>query len=295
MNSAGSNSYRISHRETGIEYNLNAAKLTLKIGRDQAADIRLDNEKVSKRHAIFTFNTGNGNAYVEDLGSRNGTKVEGKLLQGEPRPLRSGEVVEIAGNHFDVTEVGGGPPIAAVAIDGTKPLAGIEDKVLDLLDRFPVIKVDSSKACLVVRNLEQAGRRIDLDLETDATGNKWTIGQDPAACRIHLPGGGVSRLHATISALPSSHGVRWRIMDEVAQNKLYVNQEQCTSKFLSDGDRIIFGDVLVQFVMPPQQHASGRRQSPGRTHSPGQTQSPGPTQSPARSWWQRLLDAIGLR
>ena len=269
MSAAGSNSYRITHRETGKDYFLNARNLALQIGRDAKAEIRLDIDRVSKRHAILTFNTGNGNAYIEDLGSRNGTKVDDQLLKGDPRPLRSGEVVEIAGNHFDITEVGGGPPIPLAPSDGTKPVARIDDKVRDLLDQFPVIRVDSTSACLIVRNLEQAGRRIDLEVEAGATQNKWTIGSDPASSRIHLPGGGVSRLHATLSALRSSHGFRWKITDEVAQNKLYINQDQYASKFLSDGDRIIFGDVLVQFVMP--------QQAP-----------------PTRSWWQKLREAIGL-
>jgi pSer/pThr/pTyr-binding forkhead associated (FHA) protein len=269
MSAPGSNSYRISHRETGKEYVLSAQKLSLRVGRDRSADIQLDSDQVSKRHAILTFNTGNGNAYIEDLGSKNGTKVDDQPLQGDPRPLRSGEVVEIGGNHFEVTEVAGGPPIPAQASDGTRPVARIDDKVRDLLERFPAISVDSPKACLIVRNLEQAGRRIDLDLEADAARNKWTIGSDAAASRIHLPGGGVSRLHATISALRSPNGVRWKITDEVAQNKLYINQDQYASKFISDGDRIIFGDVLVQFVLP--------RQEP-----------------PRRTWWDRLLQLVGL-
>jgi hypothetical protein len=68
-------------------------------------------------------------------------------------------------------------------------------------------------------------------------------------------------LHATISALRSRHGPRWRITDELAQNKLYINQEQRTSTFLSDGDRIIFGDVLVQFVIPLQEPHLARAKS----------------------------------
>ena len=268
MSAKGSNAYRVTHRETGKEYVLNANRLSLRVGRDQTADIHIDNDRVSKRHAILTFNTGNGNAYIEDLGSRNGTKVDDKVLQGDPRPLRSGEVIEIAGHHFDVTEVvDGGPAIAPAASEGTRPVARIEDKVLELLDAFPVIEIRSPNACLVVRNLEQAGRRIDLQLGADATPNKWTIGSDAASSKIHLPGGGVSRLHATISAIRSPNGVRWKITDEVAQNKLYINQDQYASKFLSDGDRIIFGDVLVQFVMPTA------------------TQQ----KAPKQSWWRRLL------
>ena len=255
MSGKGLNSYRVLHREGQKEYLLGAEKLALQIGRAPGADIFLDSDGTSKRHAILTFNTGNGNAYIQDLGSTNGTTVDDRPVQGEPVALRSGEVIQIAGNHLEILEVAGGPALPNLAAEGTQPVAN--DKLRNLLEAFPVIRVEARSACLVVRNLEQAGRRIDLELvgglAMKGAQQSWTIGSDQATCKIHLPGGGVSRLHATLTASRTANGVRWKINDEIAHNKLYVNQESCVSKFLSDGDRIIFGDVLVQFVLPSEE------------------------------------------
>jgi pSer/pThr/pTyr-binding forkhead associated (FHA) protein len=255
MSGKGSNSYRVLHRESRKEYLLGADKLALQIGRAPGADIFLDTDGTSKRHAILTFNTGNGNAYIQDLGSTNGTTVDDRPIQGDPVSLRSGEVIQIAGNHLEILEVAGGPALPDLAAEGTQPVAN--DKLRNLLEAFPAIRVEARNACLVVRNLEQAGRRIDLELDAGLAAKgaqqNWTIGSDQTACKIHLPGGGVSRLHATLTATRTATGVRWKITDEIAHNKLYVNQEACVSKFLSDADRIIFGDVLVQFVLPSEE------------------------------------------
>lgn len=64
------------------------------IGRAADNALVLDGDGVSRRHARFV---GDGAGYhVEDLGSKNGTLVNGKRLAG-PHPLRAGDVVTIPG------------------------------------------------------------------------------------------------------------------------------------------------------------------------------------------------------
>jgi DNA-binding winged helix-turn-helix (wHTH) protein len=58
------------------------------VGRDPAAAIRLDSTEVSRRHAIVTVRA--GVATITDLGSRNGTFVNGERLAGT-RELRHGD------------------------------------------------------------------------------------------------------------------------------------------------------------------------------------------------------------
>src|SRR6185503_6931199 len=63
------------------------------IGRDPQAQIRLDSAAVSRRHAAITI-TGD-DAILHDLGSRNGTHVNGEKLEAA-RPLRAGDEIRIA-------------------------------------------------------------------------------------------------------------------------------------------------------------------------------------------------------
>jgi transcriptional regulator with GAF, ATPase, and Fis domain len=64
------------------------------IGRMHTCDIVIDDESVSRQHAVV-HNTPNGLA-IEDLGSRNKTKVMGRALgRGESASLPVGSVVEI--------------------------------------------------------------------------------------------------------------------------------------------------------------------------------------------------------
>ncbi len=63
------------------------------IGRDSAAHICIDLAAVSRRHA--TINIEGEEAMVQDLGSRNGTFLNGEKLEAA-RPLRPGDEIRIA-------------------------------------------------------------------------------------------------------------------------------------------------------------------------------------------------------
>lgn len=83
----------------------------LNIGRDSSNEIVINDAEVSRRHARLTFQ---GGKYVlEDLGSTNGTFVNGQRLAG-PRVLKAGEVVSFGEQIVLVFEVTTNDPGATV-------------------------------------------------------------------------------------------------------------------------------------------------------------------------------------
>ena len=64
----------------------------IEIGRDEATDLALDDEQASRRHARVTAQ--GDLAIVEDLGSTNGTYVNGQPVEG-PRAVRPGDKIRV--------------------------------------------------------------------------------------------------------------------------------------------------------------------------------------------------------
>ncbi|MCR9292542.1 MAG: sigma 54-interacting transcriptional regulator [bacterium] len=64
------------------------------VGRSSECQIVIKDERVSRKHAEFTPH--NGGWQVVDLGSRNGTLVEGQAIKG-PRKLADGDHIEVGG------------------------------------------------------------------------------------------------------------------------------------------------------------------------------------------------------
>jgi CheY-like chemotaxis protein len=67
------------------------------VGRHPDCGRVLHDPEVSRRHCRFSYR--DGTAWVEDLGSRNGTRLNGKLLT-EARPLAEGDRLDLAGLPF---------------------------------------------------------------------------------------------------------------------------------------------------------------------------------------------------
>jgi hypothetical protein len=122
------------------------------IGRDPTCDLVLDGRLISRQHARIVRH---GAAYViEDLHSRNGTTVNGRVL-GEPHTLHDGDEIELGGiSHIvfvdsDATSTRPLPPPLGVWLDHaahdvwingqrlTPPLSGAQFALLALLATQP--------------------------------------------------------------------------------------------------------------------------------------------------------------
>ncbi|HMQ53843.1 MAG TPA: FHA domain-containing protein [Anaerolineae bacterium] len=65
------------------------------IGRDTDSDIQIDDRQVSRRHAEISL-TPEGYYVLRDLGSKNGTFLNGQPVNQEPTPIRNGDEIGIA-------------------------------------------------------------------------------------------------------------------------------------------------------------------------------------------------------
>ncbi len=122
---------------------------TIVIGRGADADIVVDHAKASRAHASIRLRA--GVLVVEDLGSRNGTRVNDRVLRGESTVLRSGDRIYVGATEVlaavperraegrDFLEVelaqmvaarGGAVVLVRVAFAHTP-----EEEVLDAVDR----------------------------------------------------------------------------------------------------------------------------------------------------------------
>lgn len=78
--------------QSGMTFELNSPEVTL--GRDPKNEIFLNDMTVSRRHAQLTLATdGSGLATIEDLGSLNGTWVDGAIVT--KAVLKDGSTVQI--------------------------------------------------------------------------------------------------------------------------------------------------------------------------------------------------------
>jgi hypothetical protein len=72
-----------------------------KIGRGETCHLRPNSEQVSREHAEFTIES--SAVIVRDLGSRNGTLVNGKALTTEPCKLKDRDLVQVGPLTFAVS------------------------------------------------------------------------------------------------------------------------------------------------------------------------------------------------
>lgn len=231
----------------------------LGFGRALGADIRLPFPKVSARHARLLREA--GGYRVEDLGSSNGTRLDGRQLTPHaPETMAVGDALEIGGVEIRfVGQNAGTEAIAAGA--GTETLA--RRLVHDIFEACPPAEC----ARLVVLSGPQQGRELVLS----ASGRVCKLGRGEG-CDLVLADEDVSREHAlfergaggiVVRDLGSKNGV------EVAGEK--VAGERC----LRDGEIVRVGETHLRLIDPEdrylrQMEAAVRDQPPGGASPEGE-------------------------
>jgi FHA domain len=110
-----------------------------KIGRGETCHLRPNSEQVSREHAEFTLEA--GAVIVRDLGSRNGTLVNGKALTTEPCKLKDRDLVQVGPLTFAVSILDAPSPATRpiadpVAAAPANPKASPDDISTDDIDSW---------------------------------------------------------------------------------------------------------------------------------------------------------------
>lgn len=85
---------------SGSTFEIGANRVT--IGRSDEADLVLPFDEVSRKHALIW--RADGQAWIRDLGSANGTLVDGNTVGDRPVPLSHGATITLAGRRYRFLE-----------------------------------------------------------------------------------------------------------------------------------------------------------------------------------------------
>jgi ABC-type multidrug transport system ATPase subunit/pSer/pThr/pTyr-binding forkhead associated (FHA) protein len=191
----------------------------LVLGRDVDGPGRLADQMLSRRHAQVR-REGSTALLVTDLGSQNGTFVNGHRVNG-PAPLAHGDVLEVGDTRLEVhCEAGSPAPVEQV---GAPTSIGAVPR-----------RQDAPSASLLY-----AGTRRDIPPQG------LTIGR-LADNDLVVESAGTSRRHARISARDGRHYV----VDLNSANGTYLNGERLLeeARWLSSGDSISVGGHVLRYV-----------------------------------------------
>jgi transcriptional regulator with PAS, ATPase and Fis domain len=115
---------------------------SLEIGRqpDAKGDLgwAVDDDRISRRHATIETDGRRGWAQLTDLGSRNGTIVDGQAVN-EPVPLTNGSLIFL-GTHAAVFRFVSEADLTAIAQDLAEPFTPVPTTSPDLARRFQMLR-----------------------------------------------------------------------------------------------------------------------------------------------------------
>ncbi len=152
-----------------VEPPLNLGAAAIELGRTQATGAHaIDSPTLSRRHVAISWSSEAGGHVVTDLGSRNGSWINGVPLGPEPRLLRSEDVLRL-GDVLLVYELGAqlaAPDGRLVALDAVPGVAASIRKLRGELERAaidvaPVMIVGDTGTGkeLIARELHRLSRR----------------------------------------------------------------------------------------------------------------------------------------
>lgn len=207
----------------GGEISLALDKLRLNIGRDAGNDLVLDDPAVSGFHAGIFFD--NGRVELVDLGSTNGTFINGRKLSGRAE-LKAWDLVRFGSTELEIADSDGRRPTSVMkavsvevpgsaAVDPVRPLAKLE-----------AVSLHAGPAIFEIRDSISIGR---------SPGNNLLL--KPST---------VSSTHAEIRVV----GGMLELIDQGSTNGTFVNGRRIDRQVLKNGDCLRFDEVEYRIEIP---------------------------------------------
>lgn len=212
------------------------------IGRMEGNTIRLTEQNVSRKHARLTLRA--GVLRIEDLGSYNGTSLNGSSLSGVAT-LKDGDVILIGDYRLGIQEDRQNQ-VAQAANAEPSSAAMATPPVEESMEGQPTIPISTlavqtafsePPARLVVTGRFQSGAEFILDRPSQV------IGRTPEN-DIVLNHKSISRHHAKILR----DGNRYTMLDLESANGVRIGGTQHDKVELQSGDTIELGEVRLRFL-----------------------------------------------
>lgn len=228
----------------------------LRIGRQRGAEIELPFPAVSSLHARIGRGELPTDWLIEDLGSRNGTWLDGQRLSPhQPATLRPGQRLRIA--TVDITFEGW-----STSSEDVECTATIARRLIS--DLFGVVAGGEAPTLSL-----ESGPAVQAELRLTVVDRRYLAGRGES-CDLMLACEHVSREHAAF--VRRADGVA--IFDIGSKNGLLVNGLPVSRQAqLHDGDRITFGKATLCFTDPADRYLR-RLESADRDRRDAQPDAP---------------------
>ncbi len=222
----------------------------LHAGRAEDNEIMLIDDHISRHHA--TFRLADGVVWLKDMGSANGTFVNGTRISGGARLFHGDQVAfdvlgfQLVGKGAELTD------IRRVNTDDSKAAAPpLQPSSGATADTTEVAVVDEPSDIKIPESSETGafllGASEPVSGQTFRTRiGRTVIGRD-ASCDVQIPDSTVSARHAEIVARPGSA----TITNLLATNGTRVNGDAVQSSELKDGDLVRVGRVHMVYKDVP--------------------------------------------
>ena len=194
------------------------------LGRAEDNTIRLTDRNVSRKQAILLRR--GQKWFLKDLGSSNGTVVNGFRIGGE-QAINPGDLIQVGDYRLDLQN----------ELLKTQPpaLAMLPTPAVDIAP-VPATYRPPNRLVVVVGP--------NLGAEFPLTGQHFTIGRAETAS-ISINHSSVSRIHAELHSLGDD---RYEVIDKDSANGIRINGMDLKRGILEAGDALELGDVRLRFV-----------------------------------------------